>query len=120
MFASTFFILRLTSAWFVLYLVFAIFAHEVFFRRSHSEGVLVAIGAMLGCFWKRHNHPWNVALLGLFTLAEAVTVGAVVSYYNQTVVLQALVITVYVPAARHSVLAMQRRLTRGRGCVVSR
>ena len=47
MFASSFFILRLTGAWFLLYLVFAVVAHEVFFRRSQSEGLFVAIGTVV-------------------------------------------------------------------------
>ena len=47
-------------------------------------------------FWKRHSHPLNLILLGLFTALEAVSLGAVVSYVNQTVVLQALIITLFV------------------------
>lgn len=47
-------------------------------------------------FWKRHSHPLNLGLLSLFTLLEAFSLGAVVSYVNQTVVLQALVITLFV------------------------
>lgn len=45
-------------------------------------------------FWKRHSHPLNLALLGLFTVLESLSLGAVVSYVDQVVVLQALVLTV--------------------------
>ena len=38
----------------------------------------------------------NLILLGVFTLLEAVTVGSVVSYFDQIIVLQALVITTFV------------------------
>ncbi|KAL8292288.1 hypothetical protein RQP46_001754 [Phenoliferia psychrophenolica] len=55
-----------------------------------------AIAAMLGVYWKRHSHPLNIILLGLFTVLEAITVGSVVGFYSGTVVLQALVITVFV------------------------
>ncbi|CAO1613953.1 unnamed protein product [Parajaminaea phylloscopi] len=56
-------------------------------------GSLVTMGLL---FWKRHSHPLNLGLLSLFTLFEAVSLGAVVSYVNQAVVLQALVITLFV------------------------
>ncbi|KAG8956293.1 hypothetical protein FRC04_004373 [Tulasnella sp. 424] len=56
--------------------------------------------AMVGSFvtlglvwWKRHSHPINLVLLSAFTLFEAFTIGLVVGFYDQTVVLQALVIT---------------------------
>ncbi|KIO22850.1 hypothetical protein M407DRAFT_245014 [Tulasnella calospora MUT 4182] len=56
--------------------------------------------AMIGSFvtlglvwWKRHSHPINLVLLSAFTLCEAFTVGLVVGFYDQIVVLQALVIT---------------------------
>jgi len=44
-------------------------------------------------FWKRHSHPLNMYLLAGFTLTEAYTVGTVVTFYDQVVVLQALIIT---------------------------
>jgi len=56
--------------------------------------------AMIGSFvtlgllwWKRHSHPLNLFLLGTFTFFEAFTVGLIVGFYDQTVVLQALLIT---------------------------
>jgi FtsH-binding integral membrane protein len=56
---------------------------------------LSPVAAMLGTFWKRHSHPLNLILLGTFTVFEAITIGSVVSYFNQVVVLQALVITLF-------------------------
>ena len=47
MFASLFFIARLSFAWFLLYLVFAVPIHEVFFRHSKSDGIIVAFGALV-------------------------------------------------------------------------
>ena len=38
----------------------------------------------------------NIILLGLFTVLEAITVGSIVGFYNTTVVLQALIITIFV------------------------
>ncbi|KAF6763152.1 glutamate binding protein [Ephemerocybe angulata] len=53
-------------------------------------GTLVVLGLL---FWKRHSHPWNFVLLSVFTLMEAYSLGVVVAFYNDTVVLQALLIT---------------------------
>ncbi|KAJ2304018.1 hypothetical protein IWW55_002634, partial [Coemansia sp. RSA 2706] len=36
-----------------------------------------SIGALLGVMWKRDSHPTNAVLLGLFTVLEAYTLGAV-------------------------------------------
>lgn len=67
-----------------------------------------AMFAMFGCFWKRHSHrelafhlahgraaltmtscflrtALNLVFLGIFTLFEAATLGAVVSFFNSTV-----------------------------------
>ncbi|KTW29058.1 uncharacterized protein T551_02332 [Pneumocystis jirovecii RU7] len=43
--------------------------------------------------WKRHNYPLNFYLLILFTLFESCSIGTTVSFYNSTVVLEALLIT---------------------------
>jgi FtsH-binding integral membrane protein len=68
--------------------------------REHSGLMLLpafaAIGAMLGVYWKRHSSPANVILLGVFTLLEAVTLGAAISYVNSAIVLQAFMITTFV------------------------
>lgn len=53
-------------------------------------GSFIALG---GVYWKRHEHPMNLILLGVFTLCESLLVGTVTSYYESTIVLQALLIT---------------------------
>ncbi|KAA1471837.1 UPF0005-domain-containing protein [Dentipellis sp. KUC8613] len=53
-------------------------------------GTLVVLGLL---YWKRHSHPLNIVLLTFFTLLEAFTLGVVTAFYNNTVVLQALLIT---------------------------
>ena len=47
MFASLYFILRISFAWIASYIVLAILMHEIFFRNSHGEGLLVGTGALL-------------------------------------------------------------------------
>lgn len=42
--------------------------------------------SLLGTYWKRHDFPLNMVMLGLFTLFEAVMVGAVTSYYESKIV----------------------------------
>ncbi|KAK0519855.1 hypothetical protein OC834_005626 [Tilletia horrida] len=54
-----------------------------------------AMFAMFGLYLVRHKHPWNLVLLSVFTLLESISLGAVVSYVDQTVVLQAMIITVF-------------------------
>ncbi|PPQ93189.1 hypothetical protein CVT25_007946 [Psilocybe cyanescens] len=53
-------------------------------------GTLVNLGLL---YWKRHSHPWNLVLLSTFTLMEASTLGVAISFYQTTLVLQALLIT---------------------------
>ena len=47
-------------------------------------------------YWKRHQHPINLALLTSFTVLEAGTVGVAISFYRVEIVLQALVLTLIV------------------------
>ncbi|WVO17170.1 hypothetical protein L204_104862 [Cryptococcus depauperatus] len=54
-------------------------------------GSFVSLGFV---WWKRHHHPANLILLGLFTTFEATMIGLAVSYYESRIVLQALFITV--------------------------
>jgi hypothetical protein len=54
-------------------------------------GTLVNLGLL---YWKRHSHPWNFVLLSTFTLMEAFTLGIMISFFNNIIVLQALLITV--------------------------
>ncbi|KAJ6594062.1 UPF0005-domain-containing protein [Mycena capillaripes] len=53
-------------------------------------GTLVNLGLL---YWKRHTHPWNFVLLSTFTLLEAFTLGVAVAFYDNVIVLQALLIT---------------------------
>ncbi|KXN90945.1 Bax inhibitor 1 [Leucoagaricus sp. SymC.cos] len=54
-------------------------------------GTLINLGLL---YWKRHSPPWNFILLSTFTLMEAFTLGVVVAFFDNKVVLQALLITV--------------------------
>ncbi|TFK70571.1 hypothetical protein BDN72DRAFT_766309 [Pluteus cervinus] len=53
-------------------------------------GTLINLGLL---YWKRHSHPLNFVLLSTFTLMEAFTLGVVVAFFDNVVVLQALLIT---------------------------
>lgn len=53
-------------------------------------GSLVVMGLL---YWKRHSHPTNLFLLALFTVFESVSLGVVVTYVDQKIVLQAMAIT---------------------------
>lgn len=50
-------------------------------------GTLINLGIL---YWKRHTHPLNYVLLSSFTLMEAFTLGVVVAFYDNVIVLQAL------------------------------
>ncbi|KAJ1923097.1 hypothetical protein IWQ60_006103 [Tieghemiomyces parasiticus] len=52
-----------------------------------------SLGALLGLLWKRRSYPANFVWLSGFTLLEAYSIGFVVSLYDTTLVLQALLIT---------------------------
>ncbi|KAI0675156.1 UPF0005-domain-containing protein [Trametes maxima] len=54
-------------------------------------GTLVNLGLL---FWKRHSHPLNLVFLSTFTLLEAFTLGIMTAFFDPTIVLQALLITV--------------------------
>ena len=47
---------------------------------------LGSFAALFGVYWKRHHHPANLILLGLFTMFEAMMIGTVVSYYESRIV----------------------------------
>ncbi|KAL9711506.1 hypothetical protein Ac2012v2_004576 [Leucoagaricus gongylophorus] len=53
-------------------------------------GTIINLGLL---YWKRHSPPWNFALLSTFTLMEAFTLGVVVAFFDNILVLQALLIT---------------------------
>ena len=48
---------------------------------------------MLVLFSKRHSSPSNLILLGLFTLLEAIGLGAAVAFVNTLILLEALILT---------------------------
>ncbi|CAG8526428.1 8779_t:CDS:2 [Paraglomus occultum] len=48
---------------------------------------------LFALIWKRRSYPANYILLGLFTFAEAYSIGVTVTFYSQVLVLQALIIT---------------------------
>ncbi|XP_064487058.1 protein lifeguard 4-like [Ornithodoros turicata] len=54
---------------------------------------LASIILLIGLMIKRRQTPINYVLLGGFTLAQAYTVGVVVTFYDQLAVLQAFIIT---------------------------
>ena len=41
---------------------------------------------MAGVYWKRHQHPANLILLGLFTIFEAMLIGTITSFYESKIV----------------------------------
>ena len=53
-------------------------------------GTFITLFALI---WKRRSHPWNIYLLTLFTLCEGYSVGVLTSMYDQTLVLQAVILT---------------------------
>ncbi|KZT10757.1 UPF0005-domain-containing protein [Laetiporus sulphureus 93-53] len=53
-------------------------------------GTLINLGLL---FWKRHSHPANFILLSTFTLFEAFTLGVTTAFFDNLIVLQALLIT---------------------------
>lgn len=55
-----------------------------------------SITSMIALFSLRQRYPANVALLSVFTLFESFAVGGIVTFYDQKIVLQALVITSFV------------------------
>ncbi|KAI8972294.1 inhibitor of apoptosis-promoting Bax1-domain-containing protein [Pilobolus umbonatus] len=54
---------------------------------------LVSIGILFLLAWKSRSVPLNYILLSVFTLLEGHAVGTVVTFYDQKIVLQALLIT---------------------------
>lgn len=56
-------------------------------------GSFVSLGLV---YWKRHTHPTNLVMLGLFTAFESLSLGALISFMDQSVVLKAFVVTTFV------------------------
>ncbi|ORY93344.1 inhibitor of apoptosis-promoting Bax1-domain-containing protein [Syncephalastrum racemosum] len=55
--------------------------------------MFASLGVLFALMWKARSTPLNYGLLALFTLMEGHLVGTVVTFYDQEIVLQALVIT---------------------------
>lgn len=55
--------------------------------------VFGALGFMLLTYWKRKSYPSNLLFLTAFTLLEAYAVSVVTSFYDASIVVQALVLT---------------------------
>jgi len=53
-------------------------------------GTLINLGLL---YWKRHSHPLNFVLLSTFTVMGAFTLGVTVSFFDNVIVMQALLIT---------------------------
>ncbi|WVR09645.1 hypothetical protein IAU60_006718 [Kwoniella sp. DSM 27419] len=67
------------------------------FTRQNSWIIWIPlIGSMVSLFmvyWKRHHHPANLILLGIFTMFEAMMIGTATSMIEGRIVLQALFLT---------------------------
>jgi len=55
-----------------------------------------SFGSLGLVYWKRHNHPTNLYMLGLFTSVESVALGTLVSFLDQTIVLKAIIVTAFI------------------------
>jgi FtsH-binding integral membrane protein len=60
------------------------------FNQAHPWLILIpGLGnfvALMGVYWKRHQYPANLVLLGVFTLFESMLIGTVTSYYDSRIV----------------------------------
>ncbi|KAK4198954.1 inhibitor of apoptosis-promoting Bax1-domain-containing protein, partial [Triangularia verruculosa] len=52
-----------------------------------------SMGFMILTYWKRHSYPTNLLFLSGFTLLEAYTISVIVSFYDSSIVLNAVVLT---------------------------
>ena len=64
----------------------------VAFNQEHPWVIYIpmvcSFASLFGVYWKRHQHPANLVLLGLFTVFEAMLIGTVTSYYESKIVNQ--------------------------------
>jgi FtsH-binding integral membrane protein len=62
----------------------------VAFNQEHPWIIYIpmvcSFASLFGVYWKRHQHPANLVLLGLFTVFEAMLVGTVTSFYESKIV----------------------------------
>jgi len=66
------------------------FPAAVQFNQEHPFMIyiptLCSFASLFGVYWKRHQHPANLILLGLFTIFEAMLIGTVTSFYESRIV----------------------------------
>ncbi|KAI7906369.1 inhibitor of apoptosis-promoting Bax1-domain-containing protein [Cokeromyces recurvatus] len=77
---------------------FYLFNHSAKLWVQSNQWMLIVsmigtLGLLFALFWKARSYPLNYGLLSLFTLLEAHAIGTIVTFYNQKIVLQALIIT---------------------------
>ncbi len=65
----------------------ALIIHSIWAFYVPLFGTMINLGLL---YWKRHSHPVNFVLLGTFTLLEAFTLGVVMAFYDNVIILQAL------------------------------
>ena len=62
----------------------------VTFNQEHPWIIYIpmvcSFASLFGVYWKRHQHPANLVLLGLFTVFEAMLIGTVTSFYESRIV----------------------------------
>jgi FtsH-binding integral membrane protein len=60
------------------------------FHQQHPWTIFIPMGgsfvSLLGVYWKRHQHPANLIILGLFTMFESWMIGTITSYYDSKIV----------------------------------
>jgi FtsH-binding integral membrane protein len=60
------------------------------FHQQHPWTIFIpmvgSFVSLLGVYWKRHQHPANLIILGIFTMFEAMLIGTVTSYYESKIV----------------------------------
>jgi FtsH-binding integral membrane protein len=60
------------------------------FMRQHGWIIYIpfvgSFVSLFGVYWKRHQHPANLVLLGIFTMFEAMLIGTVTSFYESRIV----------------------------------
>lgn len=71
--------------------------------------LFLTIGILVALQVKRLDHPVNLYLMASFTLVQAFTLGIVVTFYEQTVVLQAIFLTFVVVAGLTSFTFQSKR-----------
>ena len=52
-----------------------------------------SIGFLLLTYWKRKSYPTNLIFLGIFTALEAYCIAVITSFYEQKIVIEALIFT---------------------------